>query len=39
MYVYVYIYIYLMYKPRILGVFDKYTTRVRGQRKFAVDKP
>ena len=36
---YIYIYIYVIYKPRQLGVCNKYTTRVRGQRKFAVDKP
>ena len=35
-----YIYIYVsVYKPRVLGVFDKYTTPAQGQRKFATDKP
>ena len=28
--VYMYIYVYVTYKPRLLGVFDIYTTRVRG---------
>ena len=32
-------YVYVIYKPRLLGVFDIYTTRVRGQRKYATDKP
>ena len=36
---YIYIYIYVIYKPRLVGVFHKYTTRVRSQRKFATDKP
>ena len=29
-YIYIYIYICIIYKPRLLGVFDIYTTRVRG---------
>ena len=33
------IYIYVIYKPRLAGVFHKYTTRVRSQKKFATDKP
>ena len=28
---------YVLYKPWLLGLFHKYTTRDRGQRKFAVD--
>ena len=28
-----------VYKPRLVGVFHKYTTQVQGQRKFATDKP
>ena len=31
--------VYVIYKPRLQGVFNKYTTRVRGQRKFTTDKP
>ena len=27
------------YKPRLVGVFNNYTTQVRRQRKFATDKP
>ena len=34
-----YVYIYVVYKRWMLGVFDKYMTRVRGYRKFATDKP
>ena len=36
---YIYIFIYVIYKPRLVGVFHKYMTRVRSQRKFATDKP
>ena len=31
--------IYVIYKPRLGGVFHKYMTQVRSQRKFATDKP
>ena len=31
--------VYVIYKPRLAGVFHKYTTRVLGQRKFATDNP
>ena len=30
---------YVIYKPRLVGVFHKYTTRIGDQRKFATDKP
>ena len=30
--------VYVIYKPQQLGVYNKYTTQVQGQRKFAVDK-
>ena len=29
---------YVIYKPRLQGVFNKYMTRVRGQRKFISGK-
>ena len=29
---------YVIYKPQQLVVYNKYTTRVQGQRKLAVDK-
>ena len=29
----------MLYKPRQVGVYNKYTTRVQGQRKLAIDKP
>ena len=32
-------YVHIIFKPQLLGVFDKYTTRLRGQRKFVTDKP
>ena len=32
-------YIYVIYKPWQLGVYNKYMTQVRGQKKFAIDKP
>ena len=35
--IYIYIYIYVIYKPRLVSIFHKYTTR--GQRKFATDNP
>ena len=38
MYIYIYIYV-IIYKSWLVGVFDKYTTQVWGQRKFATDKP
>ena len=31
--------VYVIYKPQQLGVYNKHMTRVRGQRKFAIDKP
>ena len=30
---------YVIYEPRLQGVFNKYTTRVLGHRKFTTDKP
>ena len=29
----------VIYKPWLVGKFDKYMIRVQGQRKFATDKP
>ena len=31
--------VYIIYKPRLQGVFNKYTTRVRGQRKLPLINP
>ena len=37
--IYVCVCVCVIYKPWLVGVFHKYMTRVRGQRKFATDKP
>ena len=31
--------VYVIYKPWLVGVFHKYTTRAQSQRKFATNKP
>ena len=31
--------VYVIYKPWLVGVFHKYMTQVRSQRKFATDIP
>ena len=33
-----YVQLYVIYKPQILSVFDRYMTRVQGQRNFAAHK-
>ena len=38
-YIYIYIYIYVIYKPWQLGVYNKYTTRVRGSLPLINPKP
>ena len=34
-----YLSIYVIYKPRLTGAFNKYTTQLRRQRRYAIDKP
>ena len=38
-YVCIYMYMYVVYKPRLLGVFNKYMPLVLGHQKFTTDKP